>query len=320
MEKRIIITGAAGFIGTNVAKFLAERGYSIVVVDYLKDGDEVKRKNLSVFDYEKYYDGDEFLELARTNALPKADTIIHLGACSDTREANREYLLKNNTEYTKELFLYCMRNNVRFLYASSAATYGDGSRGYSDNERNLKPLNPYGESKYLFDEWLYEQKKGPPQWAGFKFFNVYGPYENHKGAMASIAYKGFREIQKTGILRLFKSYREGYKDGEQKRDFVYVGDVCEVILFFLAHPEISGIFNLGTGKARTFLDLGHALFRALGKEPNIQFVDMPENLKNQYQYFTEANMMKLRSAGFTKEFTSLEGGIQKYVEFLLRLA
>lgn len=316
MNRKIIITGAAGFIGTNVAKYLSEKGYSIIVVDYLKGGDEIKQKNLAEFAYEKYYDGDEFLALVKNDALPNAGAVIHLGACADTRETDKDYLLRNNVEYSKEIFQYCTRNNVRFLYASSAATYGDGSHGYNDTERDLKPLNLYGLSKYLFDEWALCQKKMPLQWAGFKFFNVYGPYENHKGDMASVVYKGFHEIQKTGTLRLFKSYREGFKDGEQKRDFIYVGDICDVILFFLDHPESSGIFNVGTGNARTFLDLGYALFKALGQEPHIEFIDMPEGLKEQYQYFTEADVKKLRSIGYTKEFTSLEEGVRRYVEWL----
>ncbi|MBI2055917.1 MAG: ADP-glyceromanno-heptose 6-epimerase [Candidatus Sungbacteria bacterium] len=314
--KKIIITGAAGFIGTNVAKHLSEKGYSVVAVDYLKDSDEVKKKNLEAFKYEKYYDRDEFLELVKRDALPPVEAIVHLGADTNTQETDTEYLLKNNTEYTKELFLYCVRNNVRFLYASSAATYGDGSKGYSDNERNLKPLNPYGLSKHLFDEWCLEQTKKPPQWAGFKFFNVCGPHEEHKGTMASVVYKGFHEIQKTETLKLFKSYRNGYNNGKQKRDFIFVADIASVILFFLDHPEKTGIFNVGTGQARTFLDLGHALFKALGKKPNIEFIDMPEGLKDQYQYFTEADIGKLRSAGYTKEFTSLEEGVRKYVVWL----
>lgn len=317
--KKIIITGAVGFIGTNVAKYFSEKGYSVIAVDYLKDGDEIKKKNLEAFKYEKYYDGDEFLELVKRGALLNVDVIIHLGACSDTREKDREFLMRNNLEYSKELFNYCARNDTKFLYASSAATYGDGSNGYKDTERNLEPLNLYGLSKYLFDEWVLGQDEKPSQWAGFKFFNVYGPYENHKGDMASVVYKGFSEIKKTGKLKLFKSYREEYKDGEQKRDFVYVEDICDVISFFLEHGEISGIFNVGTGKARTFLDLGYAIFSALEKEPKIIFKEMPDDIKKHYQYFTEADLCNLRALGYTKEFTSLEEGVKKYIGWLRKV-
>ncbi len=317
-SQKIIITGAVGFIGTNVAGALIKNSYSVIAVDYLKEKDDLKRKHLELFPYEKYCDGDDFLDLIKNDALPEVYAIIHLGAITDTSEQDKNLLLEKNTEYSKTLARYCAKKGIRFLYASSAATYGDGSRGYFDTERNLKPLNYYGLSKHLFDEWLVEEKNKPPQWAGFKFFNVYGPHEEHKSAMASVVYKGFHEIMRDGKLRLFKSYREGFKDGEQKRDFVYVGDVVDVILFFLEHSELNGIYNVGTGRARTFLDLADALFAALGKKPLIEFIEMPGVLKEHYQYFTEAEVTKLRNAGYKKEFTSLEEGVKKYVDYLLK--
>ncbi len=319
MGSKIIVTGAVGFIGTNIAEAFNKRGWeNLILVDAI-DGmkaAELKKKNLAGLKYKKFYDRGEFLELIRNDALPPVEVIIHLGADTNTQEKDKEYLLQNNTEYSKELFKYCVRNGARFLYASSAATYGNGNRGCKDTERNLEPLNLYGLSKYLFDEWVYGEDKKPSQWAGFKFFNVYGPHEEHKGDMASVVCKGFHEIQKTGKLKLFKSYREEYKDGEQKRDFIYVDDIADVILFFLDHPELSGIFNVGTGHARTFLDLAQAIFLALNKEPNIEFIDMSEGLKEQYQYFTEADIAKLRSSGYTKELTSLEKGVSKYAGYL----
>lgn len=315
-SQKIIITGAAGFIGTNVAEALVKKSYSIIAVDYLKEKDGLKRKHLELFPQENYYDGDKFLNLVKNDALPEIHAIIHLGAVTDTAEQDKNLLFEKNTEYSKILARYCAKKGIRFLYASSAATYGDGSKGYFDTERNLKPLNYYGLSKYLFDEWLIEEKNKPPQWVGFKFFNVYGPHEEHKGAMASVVYKGFNEIQQTGKLKLFKSYREEHKDGEQKRDFIYVDDIADVILFFLDHPEQSGIFNVGTGHARTFLDLAHGLFQTFGKKQNIEFIDMPDGLNKQYQYITEADIASLRRAGYTKELTSLEEGIKKYVEYL----
>jgi ADP-L-glycero-D-manno-heptose 6-epimerase len=216
------------------------------------------------------------------------------------------------------LFDYCLRNGARLIYASSAATYGAGEKGYSDSERDLKPMNPYAESKYLFDEFVLDSADKPRQWVGLKFFNVYGPGEAHKGQMASMVYHLYYKIRATGEAQLFKSSRAGIAHGEQKRDFVYVKDIAKVILFFLAHPEKSGIYNLGTGEARSFNDMARAVFAALGQQPVIKYIDMPAGLEAQYQYFTQADIAKLRAAGYTEKFYSLEEGVKEYINNYLR--
>ncbi|MCL5774281.1 MAG: ADP-glyceromanno-heptose 6-epimerase [Firmicutes bacterium] len=315
----IIVTGAAGFIGTNLVKALNKRGINnLILVDHLSSK---KKRNLENLSYRTYYEKDEFLRLVDTDLTGKPSHFIHLGAATDTTLQDKEYLLKNNTGYSKSVFKYCRRNGVRLIYASSAATYGNGDRGYSDNSRKLNPLNYYGFSKYLFDKWVLEQKNLPPQWVGLKFFNVYGPYEGHKDKMASVIYHGYNQIKKSGVLKLFKSYKDDVKDGEQCRDFIYVKDVVNVILYFMDNKNISGIYNVGTGKARTFLDIGFCLFKAVNKKARIKFIEMPENLKDIYQYFTQADIGKLRSAGYNKPFYSLEDGISEYVSsYLSRLA
>lgn len=311
-NKNIIITGAAGFIGSNLVKELNKRGMeNIILVDHLTDE---KKKNIQGLKYKEYVDKDKFLKMVKGNKLANIGLIFHLGARTDTAERNKEFLLKVNTEYSKNLFIFALLNNCRFIYASSAATYGNGSNGYSDKERNLKPLNYYGLSKYLFDEWVLDQKKKPLQWVGLKFFNVYGPNEYHKGFMSSVVYHGFKEIEKSGKIRLFKSYKKDCSDGEQKRDFIYVKDVLKIMLFFLDHKNLNGIYNVGTGKAQTFLDLGNALFRALGKKPKIHFIDMPKRIKEKYQYFTQADITSLRKVGYKETFYELEDGISDYVK------
>ncbi|MFC1721271.1 ADP-glyceromanno-heptose 6-epimerase [Patescibacteria group bacterium] len=317
-NKRIIVTGGAGFIGANIVKGLNEDGYKhITIVDQLtNDG---RWKNLADISYDQYFDKDDFLDRIQNNTLGNVDVIIHIGACSSTVEVDENFLLYNNTIYSKELFDYCTQNNCRFIYASSAATYGNGDMGYDDNERNLKPMNCYGYSKHLFDQWVLDSEEKPRQWAGLKFFNVYGPYENHKGRMASMVYHGYNQIVDSGKVKLFKSHKEGYVDGGQKRDFVYIKDVVNVVSFFLNNPDKSGIFNVGTGKARTFLDMQKAIFAALNKEPNIKFIDIPEDLQDKYQYYTEADITNLRSVGYQDEFYSLEDGVKDYVQNYLHI-
>ena len=313
LNNKIIVTGGAGFIGSNLVKSLNERGYkNIIIVDHLTNNG--KWKNLVDLKFDYYFDRDRFLETLNSNSLNNIEIIIHLGACSNTTETNEDFLIYNNAIFSKILFDFSIKNKCRFIYASSAATYGDGSKGYNDKERALKPLNCYGYSKYLFDEWVLDSPEKPKQCVGLKFFNVFGPNEHHKGQMASVVYHGYNQIVKDGEIRLFKSYREGYKDGEQKRDFIYVKDAVNVILFFLKNEDKSGIFNVGTGKARTFLDLATSTFKALNLTPNIKFIEMPENLRDKYQYFTEANMSSLKNIGHEEEFYELEEGVKDYVQ------
>lgn len=319
---KIIVTGGAGFIGSNLVKKLNILGYkNIYIVDHLKGRrNKSKQKNLQALLYEQYLEADEFLLLIEKydKKIRDVKVLIHLGARTDTTEKDKKFLIKNNTNYSKTLFKYCTKNNIRFIYASSAATYGDGSKGYNDKERMLSPLNYYGLSKYLFDEWVLDNPQKPPQYVGLKFFNVYGPNEYHKGFMASVVYHGFNEISKTGKIRLFKSYKKDFKNGEQKRDFIYVEDVVKIILFFIDNVKISGIFNVGTGNARTFLDLAKSIFTALYEKPNIVFIDMPIGLKEKYQYFTQANMSNLRKVGYKNKMISLEEGVRDYVENYLQ--
>ena len=304
-DKTIILTGGAGFIGSNTALALNQQGFeNLIIVDHLNH--ESKEKRLELVKYEQYYDRGDFL-----GALPRLKNIaaiVHLGACTDTAMMDEKFMMENNTEYSKKLFDYAARNGLRFIYASSAATYGDGACGYSDKERNLKPLNPYGVSKYLFDEYVLNSPAKPAQWTGLKFFNVYGPGEAHKGKMASMIYQGYRQAKEHGDIMLFKF-------GEQKRDFIYVEDAVKIVLFFL-NNEKSGIFNVGAGKARSFLDLGDAIFAALGRKPRIIFFDMPGKIKGKYQSFTEADMTSLRQAGYREKFYELKAGINDYIKEL----
>jgi ADP-L-glycero-D-manno-heptose 6-epimerase len=313
-KPQLIVTGAIGFIGMNVVLRLNELGYTdLILVDH-KTG--LKSTRVKQLKYTKYFEKNVFLEKIKSDPkqFENVSVVIHLGACSDTTESDKKYLLDNNTNYSKVLYKFCLKYNVRLIYASSAATYGDGSAGYSDTTRNLKPLNYYGLSKYLFDEWVLENAKKPPQWVGLKFFNVYGPYEDHKGKMASVVFHGYHQVKKDGSLKLFKSYKKRFKDGEQNRDFIYVADVVKVILFFLENKNKSGIFNVGTGSAETFLELGKALFKSLKLKSNIQFIEMPETLKNKYQYFTEADIKSLRKVGYSKNFSSVQKGVSDYVK------
>lgn len=311
----IIVTGAAGFIGSALAHDLS-RTSPVLLVDQMGQG--AKWKNFLGLNQFNFWDRDEFFErLGTVSEPPKA--IFHMGACTDTSETDVDYLMKMNYDFTRELWAYCTHNKVPLIYASSAATYGDGKQGYSDHHDripDLKPLNPYGFSKQAFDLYALRQTKAPPFWYGVKFFNVYGYGEFHKGKMASVVFHGFNQIMQGGQITLFKSHKEGIKDGEQRRDFVYIDDVLKVLKFLWQSKAPSGIYNCGSGRAETFLALARATFKAVGKPENIKWVDTPAEIRDSYQYFTEADMSKIRSVGFKDEMTSLEAAVGQYVEKL----
>lgn len=310
----VIVTGGAGFIGSCIVRTLNDMGIEdITIVDHICETD--KWMNMRNKKYTEYINRDEFLEKLPEYA-GKVTHIIHMGACSATTERDFDFLYKNNYEYTKTLWKFCTENQISFIYASSAATYGDGKEGFDDKEdiKRLRPLNGYGYSKQLFDLWAEKQAIAPKQHVGFKFFNVYGPNEYFKGSMASVIFHSFNKINETGEMGLFKSYKEGYEDGGQLRDFVYVKDICKVVKFMIEHEEVSGLFNLGTGQARSFYDLAASTFKAMGLEPNIKYIEMPESLRAKYQYYTQANMEKLRNAGYADDFYSLEDGAKDYVQ------
>ncbi len=313
----IVVTGAAGFIGSCLLWELNKRDLKdIVVVDEAKF--EKNCPNLSNKKFKQFIDKDSFLELAKNRSLADIEVIFHLGACSSTTLNDRDFFMKNNLEYSKVLAEFSIEKNVRFIYASSAATYGDGQAGFSDENKvtlKLKPLNFYGQSKHLFDLWILE-KGWDKKVVGLKYFNVFGPNEYHKDDMMSLVAKSYETVARERKMRLFKSHRKDYKDGEQKRDFIYVFDALKATLFFWDNPQISGIFNVGTGKARSWNDLANALFRALNIKANIEYFDMPPNLVNKYQYFTQADTRKLKKSGFDCKFTSLEDAIKDYTKFL----
>lgn len=310
----IVVTGAAGFIGSYLIKALNEVGFNAVVaVD--KFGDILKEKNLADLNILQRVDRNVFVDWIKDNQQ-EIEFIFHLGARTDTAEFDKGLLWELNTNYSKSVWKSCCKFQIPLVYASSAATYGLGEFGYDDNEEianSLKPLNPYGESKNEFDIWAFDQKEKPFFWAGLKFFNVYGPNEYHKGRMASVVMHSFHQIKKTGAMKLFRSHNPDFRDGQQQRDFVYVKDVADVCLFLMHHRKNSGIYNLGSGEARTFLDLTKATFSAMGLEPDISFIDTPEDIRDKYQYFTQANMAKLKSIGYKKSFTQLEDGVKDYV-------
>jgi ADP-L-glycero-D-manno-heptose 6-epimerase len=312
----IIVTGAAGFIGRNLVEELNRRNErNLILVDEL--GKDEKWKNLVGLHYEDILPPDAFLDALENGLFENARSLIHLGACSATTERDADYLLRNNYRYTRSLCLWAMENDVRFVYASSAATYGDGAKGYSDDDTTtpeLVPLNMYGYSKHMFDLWAIQHDLFE-RIVGLKYFNVYGPFEGHKGDMRSVVAKSYEQVRDAGFIKLFKSYRPEYRDGEQMRDFIYVKDAVDVTLHFALQPATApgGLFNCGTGDARTWVDLGAAVFTAMGREPRIEFIDMPEILKGKYQYFTQADARKLRAAGYSKPFTSLEDGIAETV-------
>lgn len=316
----IIVTGGAGFIGSNILAGLEKQGYKdIVVVDWL--GNEDKWKNIAKRELAAIIAPENMFEyLERHKAEIKA--VIHMGAISTTTETDVDLIIRSNFELSWKLWEFCCDNDKQFIYASSAATYGDGSLGFNDDNslralNALRPLNPYGWSKALFDRKVarevQEGRKKPRQYVGLKFFNVYGPNEYHKGGQKSVIAHIFPNVKNNEPTLLFKSYNPQYKDGEQLRDFVWVGDVVAVILWMLQNPHVNGIFNVGTGKARSFYDLAKATWTAMGKEPKIAYKEMPETLKDKYQYYTEADLTHLRTVGYNQPMTSLEDGIRQYV-------
>jgi ADP-L-glycero-D-manno-heptose 6-epimerase len=312
----IIVTGAAGFIGSCLVGYLNDKGYEqLILVDEF--GGTQKELNLLHKKYRVKVERENFFEWM-SKEKPVVDFVFHLGARTDTTEFNYAIHQHLNVEYSKKIWNYCTINNIPLVYASSAATYGDGNLGYDDDHQvveSLKPLNPYGISKNEFDKWVLHQEDHPPFWAGLKFFNVYGPNEYHKNRMASVIFHSYNQVLKDGEVKLFRSHVDEFKDGEQLRDFIYVKDIMKVCLWLMEENGIkSGLYNLGTGKARTFLDLVNATYTALKKEPNIRFIDIPEDIRDKYQYFTEAKMDKLIKAGYNQSFYSLEEGIKDYVQ------
>lgn len=309
----IIVTGGAGFIGSCVVRTLNDAGIEdIVIVDNIANTD--KWLNIRNKKYIKYVHKSEFLQ--ELTDYEGVTAIIHMGAQSSTTERDFDYLWRNNFEYTKTLWNYCAEKQIQFIYASSAATYGDGAEGFDDRMDidRLLPLNGYGYSKQVFDQWVKHQATVfPKQYVGLKFFNVYGPNEYFKGSMASMIFHGYKQICETGSVKLFKSCHPDYADGGQLRDFVYVKDICSVIAWLLANPQVNGLFNVGTGRAQSFRELAEATFHAMGLEPNIVYIDMPEHLKTKYQYYTKAEMGKLREVGYDRPFMDLEAGARDYV-------
>ncbi|MFC1737489.1 ADP-glyceromanno-heptose 6-epimerase [Planctomycetota bacterium] len=315
-----IVTGGAGFIGSALIAALNKRGISdILVVDEL--GADEKFKNLVNLSFADYVEKDDFLEMVLENKiLPPIQTVFHIGACSSTTETNASYLIKNNYEYTKLLAQWATGSKIRFIYASSAATYGDGSAGFNDNEKEidkLRPLNMYGYSKQLFDLWACRAGL-LSEIVGLKYFNVFGPNEYHKADMRSFVLKAFEQINAKGKVALFKSHNPKYPDGEYLRDFLYVKDAVDMTLFFLDNPKLAGLFNIGAGKARTWNDLVKAVFTGMDKKPNIEYIEMPDSIRSQYQYFTEADITKLRTVGYKKQATPLEDTIKDYIQNYLQ--
>jgi len=316
----IIVTGGAGFIGSAfVWKLNGEGIEDVIVVDHLGTSD--KWKNLVPLRFEDYLRKDDFFDMVCDDDVPfEVSAVVHMGACSSTTERDADYLWENNFAYTRTLAEWALDHDIRFIYASSAATYGDGSQGFSDDHGKipaLKPINMYGYSKQVFDLWVLREKL-EKKMAGIKFFNVFGPNEYHKGDMTSVIFKAFHQIRQTGKVRLFKSYLPEYPDGGQMRDFVYVKNCVDVLWWLLKHPKTNGIFNLGTGKARTWNDLINAVFAAMDRKPNIEYIEMPEGLRHQYQYFTEADMGKLKKAGAPVDFPALEDSVRDYVQNYLQ--
>ena len=318
----IILTGVSGFIGSCLLTHLNQSGFNreiVVVDDFYK---LYKDKNTDNKAVREWMHRDIFLDWFE-KTTQKVDLVLHIGARTDTTLMDTDVFDQLNVNYSKRIWTACARKEIPMIYASSAATYGDGSLGFDDNHENihlLKPLNPYGDSKHQFDLWALAQDEKPPFWVGCKFFNVYGPNEYHKGRMASVIFHTYHQIRSTGGMKLFKSHRPDYADGHQSRDFIYVKDILDIITFFIQNPTTeSGIYNFGTGQARTFLDLARNTFVAMGITENISYIDTPIDIRDTYQYFTEANMTKLRDAGYTKPFYSLEDGVSEYVkDYLIR--
>jgi ADP-L-glycero-D-manno-heptose 6-epimerase len=317
-EDIIVVTGAAGFIGSCMVGFLNKKGFEnlILVDDFTREN---KQSNLEGKTFSTQIDRKDFFEWLddETNIVHH---VFHLGARTDTTEFDYDVHEKLNVVYSKNIWNYCTNKQIPLVYASSAATYGNGEFGYKDDHEivdSLVPLNPYGVSKNEFDKWALQQTEQPPFWSGMKFFNVYGPNEYHKGRMASVIFHSFNQISTGGNVRLFKSHKEAFKDGEQLRDFIYVEDVLKLCFWIMEAKPASGLYNLGTGKARTFKDLVLAIFKSLKIEPDIEFIETPEDIRDKYQYFTEADMNKVREAGYTEEFKSLENAVDDYVQQFL---
>jgi ADP-L-glycero-D-manno-heptose 6-epimerase len=318
-DARVLVTGGAGFIGSALVWALNRRGCDrIVVCDRL--GTDEKWRNLTPLRFADYVEADDLLPQLQSGALGKFDLVLHMGACSSTTETDASFLIRNNYEFTRDLAAWALgqkslSQKTRFVYASSAATYGDGSAGMEDDDAKLdtlRPLNMYGYSKHLFD--LHAKRAGfLNQIAGLKYFNVFGPNEDHKGDMRSLVHKSTAQVRAEGVIRLFKSYRSDFRDGEQKRDFLYVKDAVAMTLHLATTPKANGLFNIGGGKARTWLDLARAVFAAWKRKPKIEFIEMPEAIRDKYQYFTEANLARLRAAGYTAPVTSLEDAVSDYV-------
>lgn len=316
----ILITGAAGFIGSNYAHLAALNNEEIAICDWFAEGK--KWKNLQGLNIGDIIAPENLMSWLRYH---KTSLIVHMGAISTTTEVNVDYLIQQNFEFSKQLWMWCTESQIRFIYASSAATYGNGDQGFVDDNsidylQKLRPLNAYGWSKNIFDMWAITQvakENHPPQWAGLKFFNVYGPRETHKGLQRSVAYQLYEQMKHGGgVIKLFKSYNSAYSDGGQLRDFIYIDDCCNVIDWLRKNPNISGIFNVGTGKARSFLELAKSVAAAMGEEPKIEFIEKPEQIRKHYQYFTQADTSFLRKKGFDSTFTSLEKGVEAYIDFL----
>jgi len=314
----IVVTGAAGFIGSYLTAFLNQKGYTdLLLVDkgsYLKDS-----KNLEGKQWADTMDRNDFIPWFKQHA-DQIDFVFHIGARTDTTEFDEKIFQKLNIDYSKEIWKVCSKSNIGLVYASSAATYGLGELGYKDDHEiieDLAPLNPYGRSKNDFDIWALKQPSQPPFWCGLKFFNVYGPNEYHKGRMASVIWHAYQQIASSGKMKLFKSHNPNYKDGEQQRDFIYVHDLVKVCFWMMENRPENGLYNLGSGKARTFRDLVESTFKAMDKAVDISFIPTPEDIRDKYQYFTEADMSKLIAAGYDKPFTSLEEGVEDYVKHYL---
>ena len=311
----ILVTGAAGFIGSNIVASLNKKGYeNIILCDWVDEN--IKKKNIEKLIYQKLVPPEKII--GYLNKTKNIELIIHMGANSSTTETNFRLIYNINTRFSKNLWKWCTKNQVRLIYASSAATYGNGAKGFNDSDTQIyKPLNIYGLSKYLFDRYVIKQaKKGicPPQWVGLKFFNVYGPNEYHKGNMQSVVKHAFDQYNKFGKVKLFKSYNNKYMDGQQTRDFIYVDDCVSLINWLVKNRNISGIYNCGTSIERTFEELVKAMFNAINISPKIEYIDMPKNLRKQYQYYTKANMEKIRKKGYNIKFSSLEEGVNKYIK------
>jgi len=315
---QFVVTGASGFIGSCLVSHLNRAGLDelLLVDDFTK---KEKQKNLENKKFKELIDRKEYLQ--NLHRYPKAKIIFHLGARTDTTLQDKKTFNELNLEYSKSLWAYASKNKIPFIYASSAATYGDGTLGFDDEQPidRYQPLNLYGQSKHDFDRWVLSQKEQPIFWAGFKFFNVYGPNEYHKGRMASVVFHAFHQIIQTKRVKLFKSHREGFSDGEQKRDFIYVKDLCQTLFTCADKSGESAIYNLGTGQARTFKDLALAVFSALQINPQIEYIDTPKDIRNRYQYFTQATTSKLLGQGWIEEFQDLENGIEDYVKNYLKL-